>query len=183
MAPGRYRFEGFLLDPHDRQLRLDDTRVELNARYLDALALLVSEQGRLVSKDRFLEEVWRGVPVTDEAIKRLNRNPVDRAFSKLINQMVKKVDGVSLAAILSAVTATDSAAAVWSTATAKQTPLLERDRARAYRPARQEHTAGPLASEMPHTDCGRTSDTHPHRLASEWETRSGARARRTAQMV
>lgn len=68
MAPGRYRFEGFLLDPHDRQLRLDDTRVELNARYLDALALLVSEQGRLVSKDRFLEEVWRGVPVTDEAL-------------------------------------------------------------------------------------------------------------------
>jgi len=60
------------------------------------------------------------VPVTDEAIKRLNRNPVDRAFSKLINQMVKKVDGVTLAAILSAVTATDSAAAVWSTATAKQ---------------------------------------------------------------
>lgn len=68
MAPGRYRFEGFLLDPRDRQLRLDDTRVELNARYLDALALLVSEQGRLVSKDRFLEEVWRGVPVTDEAL-------------------------------------------------------------------------------------------------------------------
>lgn len=68
MAPGRYRFEGFLLDPRDRQLRLDDTPVELNARYLDALALLVSEQGRLVSKDRFLEEVWRGVPVTDEAL-------------------------------------------------------------------------------------------------------------------
>lgn len=68
MAPGRYRFEGFLLDPRDRQLRLDDARVELNARYLDALALLVSEQGRLVSKDRFLEEVWRGVPVTDEAL-------------------------------------------------------------------------------------------------------------------
>ena len=68
MAPGRYRFEGFLLDPRDRQLRLDDRRVELNARYLDALALLVSEQGRLVSKDRFLEEVWRGVPVTDEAL-------------------------------------------------------------------------------------------------------------------
>lgn len=68
MAPGRYRFEGFLLDPRDRQLRLHDTRVELNARYLDALALLVSEQGRLISKDRFLEEVWRGVPVTDEAL-------------------------------------------------------------------------------------------------------------------
>jgi hypothetical protein len=32
------------------------------------LTLLVTEQGRLVTKDRFLDEVWRGVPVTDEAL-------------------------------------------------------------------------------------------------------------------
>ena len=32
------------------------------------MTLLVSEQGRLVTKDRFLDEVWRGVPVTDEAL-------------------------------------------------------------------------------------------------------------------
>lgn len=68
MAPGRYRFEGFVLDPRDRQLKLDDAPVELNARYMDALVLLVRERGRLVSKARFLEEVWRGVPVTDEAL-------------------------------------------------------------------------------------------------------------------
>ena len=43
-------------------------RVDLNARYFDALALLVREAGTLVSKDRFLAEVWRGVPVTDEAL-------------------------------------------------------------------------------------------------------------------
>lgn len=60
------------------------------------------------------------VPVTDEAIKRLNRNPVDRAFVKLINQMVKQVDSVALAAIVSAVTQTAAAAASWATATAKQ---------------------------------------------------------------
>jgi DNA-binding winged helix-turn-helix (wHTH) protein len=63
-----FRFDRFVLDPADRQLRRDDTPVELNARYLDALALLVREQGKLVSKDRFLDEVWRGVPVTDEAL-------------------------------------------------------------------------------------------------------------------
>lgn len=40
----------------------------LNARYLDALALLVREHGKLVSKDRFLDEVWLGSPVTDEAL-------------------------------------------------------------------------------------------------------------------
>jgi len=68
MAPGRFRFERFTLDVEDRQLRRDDAPVELNGRYLDALALMVREPGRLVSKDRFMDEVWRGVPVTDEAL-------------------------------------------------------------------------------------------------------------------
>ncbi len=83
MTPGSFRFERFSLDTHDRQLRRDDTRVELNARYLDALALLVREAGTLVTKDRFLGEVWRGVPVTDEAltqcIKTLRRRLGDDA--------------------------------------------------------------------------------------------------------
>ena len=65
---GSFVFEQFVLDPDDRQLRRGADPVELNGRYFDALALLVREQGRLVSKDRFLDEVWRGVPVTDEAL-------------------------------------------------------------------------------------------------------------------
>jgi DNA-binding winged helix-turn-helix (wHTH) protein len=65
---GCYRFDVFVLDPADRQLRGTDGMVELNARYFDALTLLVSERGRLVSKDRFHDEVWRGIPVTDEAL-------------------------------------------------------------------------------------------------------------------
>lgn len=68
MPPGGFRFGPFLLDPADRRLTRDGAPVELNARYLDALALLVREQGKLVTKDRFLDEVWRGVPVTDEAL-------------------------------------------------------------------------------------------------------------------
>ncbi len=68
MAPVSYRFDGFRLDPADRRLTRDGAPVELNARYLDALSLLVREHGKLVSKDRFLDEVWRGVPVTDEAL-------------------------------------------------------------------------------------------------------------------
>jgi DNA-binding winged helix-turn-helix (wHTH) protein len=68
VTTGSFRFDRFLLDPADRQLSRDGAPVELNARYLDALSLLVSEAGRLVTKDRFLDEVWRGVPVTDEAL-------------------------------------------------------------------------------------------------------------------
>jgi len=80
---GRFRFDRFLLDSEDRRLMRGDTPVELNARYFDALALLVREAGSLISKDRFLGDVWRGVPVTDEAltqcIKTLRRQLGDDA--------------------------------------------------------------------------------------------------------
>ena len=94
MASGSYRFDRFRLDPADRRLTRDGAPVELNARYLDALALLVSEPGKLVSKDRFLEEVWRGVPVTDEAltqcIKTLRRQLGDEAASPRFIETVPK---------------------------------------------------------------------------------------------
>lgn len=89
-----FRFDRFHLDPSDRQLRRDETPVELNSRYLDALMLLVREKGRLVSKDRFLDEVWRGVPVTDEAltqcIKTLRRQLGDDAASPRFIETVPK---------------------------------------------------------------------------------------------
>lgn len=91
---GRFRFEGFLLDADDRQLLLDGAPLDLNSRYLDALALLVREQGKLVSKERFLEEVWRGVPVTDEAltqcIKTLRKQLRDDAGSPRFIETVPK---------------------------------------------------------------------------------------------
>ncbi len=68
MTSGSFGFDRFLLDTRDRQLRRDGAPVDLGSRYLDALVLLVSEAGRLIPKDRFLDEVWRGVPVTDEAL-------------------------------------------------------------------------------------------------------------------
>ena len=49
-------------------LRRDGATLDVSNRYFDALTLLVSEAGALVSKDRFMAEVWRGVPVTDEAL-------------------------------------------------------------------------------------------------------------------
>ena len=78
-----FAFEGFVLDTRERRLVAGAEPVELNARYLDALALLVRDCGKLVPKDQFLDEVWRGVPVTDEAltqcIKTLRRKLGDDA--------------------------------------------------------------------------------------------------------
>jgi len=94
MISGAFRFDRFVLDTGDRQLRCDDVPVEINARYLDALALLVREAGKLVSKDRFLDEVWRGVPVTDEAltqcIKTLRRQLGDDAARPRFIETVPK---------------------------------------------------------------------------------------------
>jgi DNA-binding winged helix-turn-helix (wHTH) protein len=94
MTSGSFRFDRFQLDPQDRRLTLDEMPLELNARYLDALSLLVSERGRLVSKDRFLDEVWRGVPVTDEAltqcIKTLRRQLGDDAANPRYIETVPK---------------------------------------------------------------------------------------------
>jgi len=94
MAPVSFRFDRFLFDPADRQLRRDGAPVELNARYLDALALLVNEAGKLVSKDRFMDEVWRGVPVTDEAltqcIRTLRRQLGDEAARPRFIETVPK---------------------------------------------------------------------------------------------
>ena len=63
-----HRFDIFELDVGNRRLMRAGEPVELGSRYFDALALLVRETGDLVSKDRFMEEVWRGIPVTDEAL-------------------------------------------------------------------------------------------------------------------
>jgi DNA-binding winged helix-turn-helix (wHTH) protein len=69
-----YVFGPFVLDPADRRLLRDGQPVEVSARYFDALALLAAERGRLVTKERFHEEVWRGIPVTDEALTQCIRS-------------------------------------------------------------------------------------------------------------
>lgn len=68
MTASGFSFGEFELDCADRMLRRKGSPVDVTGRYFDALALLVSERGRLVTKDRFMDEVWRGVPVTDEAL-------------------------------------------------------------------------------------------------------------------
>lgn len=68
MKSGSFCFDRFTLDVSERVLRRDGAALDVSNRYFDALTLLVSEAGGLVSKDRFMDEVWRGVPVTDEAL-------------------------------------------------------------------------------------------------------------------
>lgn len=94
MTGACFRFGRFTLDPANRLLRDGEARVDVNARYLDALALLAGNAGDLVSKERFMDEVWRGVPVTDEAltqcIRTLRRLLGDDAASPRFIETVPK---------------------------------------------------------------------------------------------
>jgi DNA-binding winged helix-turn-helix (wHTH) protein len=89
-----YRFGSFALDVRNRELLLEEERLELNSRYFDALSLLVREHGRLVEKNRFFEEVWDDVVVSDSAltqcIKEIRRALGDDAINPQFIQTVPR---------------------------------------------------------------------------------------------
>lgn len=68
------RFGGFELDLANRRLTGEGEEVSLGSRYFDALALLAAHPQKLIAKDRFMSEVWRGIPVTDEALTQCIRS-------------------------------------------------------------------------------------------------------------
>lgn len=74
MKSDSLRFGRFTLQVNSRRLHCDGVVVDVSSRYFDALVLLVTNAGALVSKDRFMEDVWRGVPVTDEALTQCIRS-------------------------------------------------------------------------------------------------------------
>lgn len=69
----------------------------------------------------------RDVEITDESISRQKIDPVNRALTKLVNNTVKTIDSVALAAIASTVTQASAALSSW----ASGTPNIFRDIARA----------------------------------------------------
>ncbi len=75
-----YRFGDFELDPNNRQLTCKNQELEINARYFDALHLLVARSQELVSKSEFFEKVWQQRVVTDEALTQCIRT-----LRKLLN--------------------------------------------------------------------------------------------------
>ena len=70
----QFKFDRFVVDGSQRQLRCDGSLVEVNSRYLDALLLMVRNPGELITRDRFLDDVWSGIPVTDEALSQCIAN-------------------------------------------------------------------------------------------------------------
>src|SRR5215211_6121834 len=113
MPVRRYQFDKFSLDPIERRLFAGEVLVELNSRYFDALLLLLQHPGTLLSKERFLQEVWQGIPVTDEVltqcIKTLRRQLGDRAAQPHLIETVPK-HGYRFIATVSCIAHSDAAA-------------------------------------------------------------------------
>ena len=53
-----YRFDRFVLDPVERILLCDETPVSLTRKAFDTLICLVRNQGRMVTKDELLRQIW-----------------------------------------------------------------------------------------------------------------------------
>lgn len=63
-----FRFDDFVLDVPNRQIRRKHAVLPLSSRYFDVLVLLVSNAGQLVEKNRIFDEVWEDVIVSDTAL-------------------------------------------------------------------------------------------------------------------
>lgn len=121
----------------------------LTGRYSIQGGAIMYEQNEVIYSDRPIESVAPGseyplsgvstgpaavaysqkwgqdVLIFDEAIKRLQMDPVNRAFTKIVNNLVKTVDSLALSAIASSVTQTAAAVAAWTPGTANTNPLLD----------------------------------------------------------
>jgi DNA-binding winged helix-turn-helix (wHTH) protein len=74
LAEGVFEFGEFTVDPTQRRLSRGGETLEVSSRYLDALTLMLQHPGQLIKRERFLDEVWAGVPVTDEALSQCITN-------------------------------------------------------------------------------------------------------------
>lgn len=135
-----YRFGDFTLDATNRELLREDERLDLNARYFDALVLLVREHGRLVEKDRFFEEVWDDVVVSDSAltqcIKEVRRQLGDEASNPRFIQTVPRHGYRFIAEVTVAERSPASAAPVVATGAAAEDGAAEAIAAPAQQDAR-----------------------------------------------
>ncbi|MFP5378486.1 MAG: winged helix-turn-helix domain-containing protein, partial [Vicinamibacteria bacterium] len=70
-SASRYSWDDFVLDTGAFRLERGGRPVPLEPKAVDVLALLVSQDGRLVTKQAIFDTVWRDVAVTDHALTRI----------------------------------------------------------------------------------------------------------------
>src|SRR6516162_3651110 len=69
MVEGEISFGRFRLDLARRELRRDKRLVRLGSRALDILCVLASAEGKIVTKDELMAQVWAGVVVEENNLQ------------------------------------------------------------------------------------------------------------------
>lgn len=111
LLSARYDAQGGALEYEQNESMYSDRAPEAVAPGAEYPLTSLSEGTAQVAKT----VKWgRDSEITDESIARRKMDPVNRALIKQVNQMVKTIDGVSLATIASQVTQTSAASASWS---------------------------------------------------------------------
>jgi len=67
----RYRFCEFELDVDNFQLSCNQQAVDIEPKIFDLLKYLVSNQGRVISRDELFESIWPGQVVSDASLNNL----------------------------------------------------------------------------------------------------------------
>ena len=87
----------FDIDLGMRRLRLDGQSVRLGSRAFDILAVIVSANGRLVTRDELMKAVWPGIIVEEALFQKISllrkRSPKQKSHGK--EKQSQNADAVS----------------------------------------------------------------------------------------
>ncbi len=66
--PGKYAFQGYVLDVGARSISLGQTPIALRRKAFEVLACLFASRDRAVAKDELIQAVWGGASVSDDVL-------------------------------------------------------------------------------------------------------------------
>jgi len=93
--PGaQYKAANVEIDPASRSVLVDGAPVNFTAKEYDLLAFLVSNAGRVISRDEILEEVWSGQHETDSNVIEVFVCHLRTKIGDKDNQIIRTIRGV-----------------------------------------------------------------------------------------
>jgi DNA-binding response OmpR family regulator len=93
-APAHVEASGVRIDPERRLATLEGTALDLTAKEFDLLAHLVSNAGRVVSRDEILESVWGGQHATDSNVIEVFVCHLRNKIGDRENRVIQTIRGV-----------------------------------------------------------------------------------------
>ncbi len=92
--PGQYKAANVEIDPSSRSVLVDGKPANFTAKEYDLLAFLVTNAGRVISRDEILEEVWSGQHETDSNVIEVFVCHLRTKIGDKDNQIIRTIRGV-----------------------------------------------------------------------------------------